>query len=107
MEPSLNGARIYDSNHDYLSVAEEENSDEDTNALAKTSNNTEIDLEEEHKTEYYQYTLNIYIENTDKIENSHKHYTKQWRTIYEVIQQELFDETDIFPDIFFNIARRM
>ena len=44
--------------------------------------------------------MNIYIENIDKIKNSHKHYAKQWRTIYEVIQQEFFDETEIFPDDF-------
>ena len=40
--------------------------------------------------------MNIDIENINTIENRHKHYTKQWRTIYEVIQQEFFDETDIF-----------
>ena len=44
--------------------------------------------------------MNIYIENIDKIENSHKHYAKQWRTIYEVIQQEFFDETNIFQENF-------
>ena len=45
----------------------------------------EIDIEEEHKTEAYQETMNIDIENIAKIENSHKHHTKQWSTIYEVI----------------------
>ena len=40
--------------------------------------------------------MNIDIENIDKIENSHKQYTKQLRKICKVIQQELFDETDIF-----------
>ena len=44
--------------------------------------------------------MNIDIENINKIENSHKHYTKQWRKIYEVIQQEFFDETEFFQ-IFF------
>ena len=44
--------------------------------------------------------MNIDIENIDKIENSHKHYTKKLMTIYEVIQQDFFDETDIFPDDF-------
>ena len=44
--------------------------------------------------------MNIDIENINKIENRHKQYTKQWMTIYKVIQQELFDETDIFPETF-------
>ena len=35
-----------------------------------------------------------------KIENSHKNYTKQWRKIYKVIQQELFDETAVSLDKF-------
>ena len=42
--------------------------------------------------------MNIDIENIDKILNSHKHNTKQWSKIYEVIQQEFFDETNIFPE---------
>ena len=40
--------------------------------------------------------MNIDIENVDRIEKRHKNYTKQWRTIYKVIQQEFFDENDIF-----------
>ena len=41
----------------------------------------EIDTETEHTTEAYQETIKIDIENNDKIENSHKHYTKQWMTM--------------------------
>ena len=44
--------------------------------------------------------MDIYIENINKIENRHKHYTKQWGKIYEVLQQEFFDETDILQIIF-------
>ena len=44
--------------------------------------------------------MNIDIKIIDKIEKRQKIYTKQQRTIYEVIQQELFDETYIFPYIF-------
>ena len=44
--------------------------------------------------------MNTYIENINTIENRKKVYKKQWRTIYEVIQQYFFDETDIFPDDF-------
>ena len=44
--------------------------------------------------------MNIDIENINKIENSHKQYTKKWRKIYEIIQQEFFDETVFFSDIF-------
>ena len=80
-------------------MAEKKNSDETITEVANASNEMQINLEEEHKTESYQETMNIDIENINKIENSHNHYTKQWRKIYEVIQQEFFDETDIFPDI--------
>ena len=44
--------------------------------------------------------MNIYIENINKIVKRHKLYTKRWRTIYKVIKQDFFDETDIFPDEF-------
>ena len=40
--------------------------------------------------------MNIDIENIITIEKRHKPYTKLWSTIYKVIQQEFFDETDIF-----------
>ena len=39
------------------------------------------------------------LKNINTIEKIHKIYTKLWRDIYEVIQQ-LFYETDIFPDNF-------
>ena len=42
--------------------------------------------------------MNIYIENISTIEKRNKFYTKRWRNIYEVIQQEFLKETDIFPD---------
>ena len=38
--------------------------------------------------------LNIDIENIDKIENIYKNHKGQRRTIYKVIQQEFFDETE-------------
>ena len=44
--------------------------------------------------------MNIDIDNINTIEKRNKVYTKQWRTIYEVIQQDFLDETDIFPDYF-------
>ena len=62
-------------------MAEKKNSDETITEVANASNEMQINLEEEHKTESYQETMNIDIENIDKIENSHKYYTKQWRTI--------------------------
>ena len=42
--------------------------------------------------------MNIDIENINTIEKRHKLYTKLWRKIYEVIQQDFLDETEIFPD---------
>ena len=47
-------------------------------------------------------TLNIDIENTTRIEDTHKHHKKHWRIIYEVIQQEFYDKTDILPEMFKN-----
>ena len=42
--------------------------------------------------------MTIDIKNINIIGNSHKNYTNQWRKIYKVIQQEFFDETNIFPE---------
>ena len=100
MEANLTRATIDVSNNDNLAVAEYVNADEAITELAKARNEMEIDTKEEHKTEAYQETMNTDIENIEKTENSHKHYTKQWRKIYEVIQQEFFDETDIFQRFF-------
>ena len=85
--------------HDNLAVTEEGNAYESITAVDTAGNETEIDIKSGHKTEAYQEAMKIDIENIENIENNHKHYTKQWRKIYEVIQQEFFDETD-FPDNF-------
>ena len=42
--------------------------------------------------------MNIDIENINTFENRNKVYTNQWRTIYEVIEEYYFTESDIFPD---------
>ena len=65
MEASLAGAPIDASNIDGLAVAEEENSDEAITAVAKSSNEMEIDLKQKKKIESYQKTMNIDIENID------------------------------------------
>ena len=57
-----------------------------------------IDPEGEQNTEAYQEILNIVIENMDKIKNIHRHHKTHWRKIYKIIQQELFDYTQIFPE---------
>ena len=44
--------------------------------------------------------MNTDTKNINTIEQRHKNYTKLWRTIYQVIQQEFFDETGILPDDF-------
>ena len=51
--------------------------------------------------------MNINIEDINTIEKSHKNDTKRWRTIYKVIQQQFFDETEKFPDNFENTVRIM
>ena len=50
MEANFTGAPIYASNPDALAVAEEASSDEAITAVAKSRNEMEIDIEEEHKT---------------------------------------------------------
>ena len=59
-----------------------------------------MDLEEELNTEAYKVTLNIDIKNIEKIENIHNNHKTHWRKIYDDVQQEFFDETDIFPEDF-------
>ena len=66
LKANLTGSPIDASNTDYSAVAEEANSDEAITAVAKSRNETEIDLEEEHNTEAYQETINIDILNIDK-----------------------------------------
>ena len=56
----------------------------------------EIDLEEERKIEAYEETLKIDIENINKIENIHKYHRTPWIIMYEVIQPDFFEGTDIF-----------
>ena len=81
LEANLTGAPIDYSNPDDLLVAEESSSDEAITAVDKANNEIYIDIEEEHKTKAYQETMNIYIENIEKIEKRHKNYTKQLRKI--------------------------
>ena len=50
--------------------------------------------------------LNIDIENIVKIENIRNCHKIHWRTIYEVIQQEFFDKTDIFPVEFLKYCKK-
>ena len=90
-----------------MGLAEEENVDEAIAEEDKASNEMENDLKEEQKTESYKETINIDIENISTIEKKNKVYTKLWRTIYEVIQQHIFKETDIFPDDFIINVRIM
>ena len=91
LEADLTGAPIDVSNTDDSEVAEEANADESTTEVAKARNETDIDLTEEQNTEAYRETMNIDIENINTIENRHKPYTKLWRTIYEVIQKNIFN----------------
>ena len=97
LEVDLTKAPIDALNTKDSAVAEEANSEEAITAAAKASNEMQIDLKEEQKTEAYIKIMNIDIENINTIVKRNKPYTKQWRTIYEVIQRNIFDETDIFP----------
>ena len=55
-------------------VAEEANSDEAITAVAKASNELEIDLEEGQNSESCKETMNVDIEHVITIEKKHKHY---------------------------------
>ena len=48
----------------------------------------EIDIKDEQSTSAYEETMNIDIENINKIEKRNKVYTKEWRKIYDFIQPD-------------------
>ena len=107
MEANLTGAPIDASNTDNLVVAEEANDYEAIASVAKSSNDMEIDIEEEHKIEAYQETMNIDIENietfklaTNNIQNSGGKPTKLYN------KSSLMKMT-FFRRIFKGIARIM
>ena len=91
MEAVLTGAPIDDRNTEMLVVDAEENSDRDITEgsnsikISKASDEMEIDLKEKQKTEAYQDTLNIDIENTNKAKNTHKHHKTTCSKTYEVM----------------------
>ena len=43
--------------------------------------------------------MNIDIEKINTVENRNKLYTTQWRIIYEVIEPEFFEKSDILQTI--------
>ena len=73
-------------------MAEEANVDKAVTAEAKASNDIEIDIKEEQKTQAYKETMKNDIGNINKFEKRKKVYTTQWRTIYEVIEPEFLKE---------------
>ena len=77
LEANLTGSPIDNSNTDDSEVSEEANYDEAVNTVAKDSNDMGIDLEEEHKTEENQETIDIDIKNIDKIEKRYRNYAKK------------------------------
>ena len=51
--------------------------------------------------------MNIDIENINTVEKRNKLYTTQWRKIYEFIEPEFLEKSDIFPDNFLKNVRIM
>ena len=102
----MTGAPTDDTKIEVLAVDVENKFDKDITAGPKFSkmnesiDEMEIDLKEEQRTWKYKVTLNIDIDNIIKIPNIHLHLKRHLRTIYGVIQQELFDEIDVSPDKF-------
>ena len=86
LESELTGTLKKTSNTDNLAVAKETNVDEAITSEGKDSNDVENDLKYEQNTKAYDEKMNIDIENINNIERRNKVYTKQWRTIYKVIQ---------------------
>ena len=68
MEAELTGSLRNTSNNDNQAMTEEVNVDEDFTTKAKASNDMEIDLKEEQKTQAYKKTMNMDIENINKFE---------------------------------------
>ena len=87
MEAELTEATEINSNTDNWEVTEEANVDE---AIP-------IYLKKERKTQAYKKSMKIDIEIINTFEKRNKVYTTQWRTIYEVIYEDYFKESDIFP----------
>ena len=56
-------------------MAEEANFDEAVTAEAKASNNMDINIKEYWKTQAYEETMNIYIQNVNTFEKRKKVYT--------------------------------
>ena len=100
MEDELTESPTKTSNTDNSAVVKEANIDEAITSESKASNKMEIHLKEEQRTQAYNKTLNIDIENINKFEKINKVYTTPWRKIYEVIEPEFFEKSDIFPDDF-------
>ena len=100
LEADLTGAPEETSNAYNLALSEVANAHEAITAEAEAGNDMKNILIEEQKKESYKETMNIYFENITTIEKRNKVYTKLSNTIYEVIQQDFVDETDIFTDNF-------
>ena len=87
----MTGSPIDATNPEVTVVAVDVNNDKDITVGAnvikinKSSNNTEIYIEEERNTEQYKLTLNIDIDNIVKIENIHNHHKRHRKKIYKVI----------------------
>ena len=60
-----------------------------------------IQIKKEGTTEAYKDNMNEDIETIDKNENSKQIFQKtKWRTIYEVIDKDYIENSNIFPDAF-------
>ena len=91
-----------------LNEASEINSKTDNSAVTEEANGDEaipIYLQKERNTQAYKKEIKIDIENINTFEKRNKVYTTQWRTIYEVIEEAYFIESDIFPGRFIKICK--
>ena len=84
-----------------LTEASEINSKIENLALTEETDVDEaipIYLKKEQKIQAYNKTMEIDIENINTFEKRNKMHTTQWKTIYEVIEEDYLKESDIFPD---------
>ena len=81
-------------------MAEEANFDEAVTAEAKASNDMEIDLKEERKTQAYQEKMNIDIEKLSHMKRETNYIQLNGGKYTKLQNQSFFKKSDTFPDYF-------
>ena len=105
MEAELTEAYKINPNTDNSAVTDDANFDEAITSEARASSKMEMFLQKERTNQAYKKTMNIDIENINTFEKRNREYTPKQRIIYEVIEPDFFNKSDIFPDNFIKKCR--